>query len=170
MDIFESLENLNVSEECFDEIMGIVEELLNEKATVGQLAMAASNRMEREKIKNEEANKNLKDEASKANPSNEKLRQYTQDAIDSARRYRHGKRLDDLNLPKESKVSANSLFRAADKVQTSRFEKSQDNPIRGEQDKTAFRDKKRLKRAIQLTNADPVVNRKERKGLTIVEK
>ena len=30
MDIFENLENLNVSEECFDEIMGIVEELLSE--------------------------------------------------------------------------------------------------------------------------------------------
>ena len=30
MNIFESLENLNVSEECFDEIMGIVEELLSE--------------------------------------------------------------------------------------------------------------------------------------------
>ena len=30
MDIFESLENLNVSEECFNEIMGLVEELLNE--------------------------------------------------------------------------------------------------------------------------------------------
>ena len=30
MGIFESLENLNVSEECFDEIMDIVEELLSE--------------------------------------------------------------------------------------------------------------------------------------------
>ena len=30
MNIFESLENLNVSEECFDEIMGIVEEILGE--------------------------------------------------------------------------------------------------------------------------------------------
>jgi hypothetical protein len=30
MDIFENLENLNVSEECFDEIMNMVEELLNE--------------------------------------------------------------------------------------------------------------------------------------------
>ena len=30
MDIFESLENLNVSEECFDEIMGLVEEILSE--------------------------------------------------------------------------------------------------------------------------------------------
>ena len=31
MDIFESLENLHVSEGCFDEIMGIVEELLSEE-------------------------------------------------------------------------------------------------------------------------------------------
>ena len=31
MDIFESLENLGVSEECFDEIMSTVKELLNEK-------------------------------------------------------------------------------------------------------------------------------------------
>ena len=30
MDIFESLENLQVSEGCFDEIMGIVEEYINE--------------------------------------------------------------------------------------------------------------------------------------------
>lgn len=30
MDILESLENLNVSEECFDDIMGIVEEVINE--------------------------------------------------------------------------------------------------------------------------------------------
>ena len=31
MDIFESLENLNVSEECFNDIMGIVEEIINER-------------------------------------------------------------------------------------------------------------------------------------------
>jgi hypothetical protein len=30
MDIFESLENLNVSEECFDEIMGIIEAIISE--------------------------------------------------------------------------------------------------------------------------------------------
>ena len=30
MKIFESLENLEVSEACFDEIMGIVEEIINE--------------------------------------------------------------------------------------------------------------------------------------------
>ena len=39
MDIFESLENLNVSEECFDDIMGIVEEYINElKAPTPELA------------------------------------------------------------------------------------------------------------------------------------
>ena len=31
MDIFESLENLNVSEECLNEIMGYCEDLLNEE-------------------------------------------------------------------------------------------------------------------------------------------
>ena len=31
MSIFESLENLNVSEECFDDIIGIVEDMLNDK-------------------------------------------------------------------------------------------------------------------------------------------
>lgn len=30
MNIFENLENLNVSEKCFDEIIGIVEEIINE--------------------------------------------------------------------------------------------------------------------------------------------
>ena len=31
MNIFESLENLNVSEECFNDIVGIVEEIINER-------------------------------------------------------------------------------------------------------------------------------------------
>ena len=34
MNIFENLENLNVSEECFNDIMGIVEEILNEDRLV----------------------------------------------------------------------------------------------------------------------------------------
>ena len=33
MDIFESLENLNVSEECFEDIVGLVEKYLNEGDT-----------------------------------------------------------------------------------------------------------------------------------------
>ena len=42
MSIFESLENLNVSEECFDDIMGIVEEIINE-VTNKKWAEAAQN-------------------------------------------------------------------------------------------------------------------------------
>ena len=37
MDIFESLENLNISEECFDEIMDIVEAMLKDRMTMGEL-------------------------------------------------------------------------------------------------------------------------------------
>ena len=42
MNIFESLENLNVSEECFDEIMGLVEEVINE-VSVNMWKQAAQN-------------------------------------------------------------------------------------------------------------------------------
>lgn len=47
MDIFKSLENLNVSEECFDEIMDIVEELLSEEDNYE----AAQDRRDRNKWK-----------------------------------------------------------------------------------------------------------------------
>ena len=47
MDIFESLENLNVSEECFDDIIGIVEEYINElKAPTPELAKKVFDRKE----------------------------------------------------------------------------------------------------------------------------
>ena len=47
MNIFESLENLNVSEECFDEIMGLVEEILSEEDNYE----AAQDRRDRNKWK-----------------------------------------------------------------------------------------------------------------------
>lgn len=46
MSIFENLENLNISEECFDEIMGLVEEYINEvsdKTVEGALKKASDN-------------------------------------------------------------------------------------------------------------------------------
>lgn len=42
MDIFESLENLEISEECFNEIMDIVEEIINERS-VNDIKKAAKN-------------------------------------------------------------------------------------------------------------------------------
>ena len=45
MNIYESLENLNVSEECFNDIMGIVEEIINElKAPTPETAKAVFDR------------------------------------------------------------------------------------------------------------------------------
>ena len=41
MDIFESLENLNVSEECFNDIVSIVEEKLEDRMTMGELRKKA---------------------------------------------------------------------------------------------------------------------------------
>lgn len=43
MNIFENLENLQVSEECFDSILDIVESILNERVTVGDVQKAAEN-------------------------------------------------------------------------------------------------------------------------------
>ena len=41
MNIFESLENLNVSEECFNDVMDIVETMLKDRMTMGQLKEVA---------------------------------------------------------------------------------------------------------------------------------
>ena len=166
MNIFESLENLNVSEECFDEIMGIVEEIINE-VSVGNLSQKATKSLEKAKVANQEAIKNFKKEQKKEQPDELKLSRYADEGNKAAQKYRNAKRIVDLNLPKNSKVKANELFKKADKVQTERFEKSIENPIRGEQNKSAFRDKKRAKRAIEIAKADPVVNREDRKGLSI---
>ena len=43
MDIFESLENLNVSEECFNDIVGLVEEYLNEEGFLSKVADKVTN-------------------------------------------------------------------------------------------------------------------------------
>ena len=68
MDIFESLENLNVSEECFDEILGIVEEIILESTvddyyakkiadTKQELANAKSEKRHLNKTVDAQANK-----------------------------------------------------------------------------------------------------------------
>lgn len=76
MDIFESLENLPVSEECFDEIMGTVEETISEYLTVGDVKNAAKsalkNRMQQYRSANSNPNvtpfekKRLSDRVDKA--------------------------------------------------------------------------------------------------------
>ena len=61
MDIFESLENLNVSEECFDEIMGIVEAVIDE--TLAQAIVKKHGKPEYEK--DEDGNLKLDKEGSR---------------------------------------------------------------------------------------------------------
>ena len=66
MNIFESLENLNVSEECFDEIMGIVEEYINE---LKDPTVASAHNKRIENYRNALG-------AATANPSNSNLKNY----------------------------------------------------------------------------------------------
>ena len=47
MNIYESLENLNVSEECFDDIMGIVEEILSEGNNLANVVARAQDKQDK---------------------------------------------------------------------------------------------------------------------------
>lgn len=58
--IFESLENLNVSEECFNDILGIVEEYINElKAPTPELATKVFDRKAKQLEQNSQDFKNM---------------------------------------------------------------------------------------------------------------
>ena len=61
MDIFESLENLNVSEECFDEIMGLVEEFINELNKYEQYKVDKDPKLKKELEDRQEALKDIGD-------------------------------------------------------------------------------------------------------------
>ena len=63
MSIFESLENLNVSEECFDDIMGIVEEIISE-VSLGKWTDAAKS-VEQHRADQEYVNKKKSEKASR---------------------------------------------------------------------------------------------------------
>ena len=93
MSIFEDLENLNVSEECFDDIMGIVEELIHE-VSVGRWRQAAVNSLTNriEKVDNKE--KELKKLNRKA------------EVLQNKREYRHGGTIkDESKLPSEQEIN-----------------------------------------------------------------
>ena len=83
MDIFESLENLNVSEECFDEIMGIVEEVINEvsKDYLNDKREKANVKVTKAIIRH---GKTMTPENPKGNPHLMKIRQ---DSIDRLKKY-----------------------------------------------------------------------------------
>ena len=70
MNIFENLENLNVSEECFNDIIGIVEEIINElKAPTPELATAVMDRKTAKLQANTTKNELLANHKAEANKS-----------------------------------------------------------------------------------------------------
>ena len=73
--IFESLENLNVSEECFNEIMGIVEELLNEEDSLDDGSHIRKKYREPEYEKNKDGSIKLNDKGY-AIPANKSAEMY----------------------------------------------------------------------------------------------
>ena len=83
MDIFENLENLNVSEECFDDIMSIVEEVINEvsKDYLNDKREKANVKVTKAIIRH---GKTMTPENPKGNPHLMKIRQ---DSIDRLKKY-----------------------------------------------------------------------------------
>lgn len=116
MNIFENLENLNVSEECFEEIMGLVEEVINE-VSVGMWRQAAKNSLEDRKKdakeKDEVAdnimwkNAQMKRESKKAEQKEEEA---CSNAFDSKQRAKHA---EEVSLLSDSKIRASRVKRAA---------------------------------------------------------
>ena len=123
MDIFENLENLEISEECFDEIMDIVEEIINE-VSVKRWKEAAANSIP--------ARKNAED-------TNYSEYRYFSGRIPKAQQKQldkeHNERSNELsdrtaraeylsrNLP-DSNKSASKVKKAAEKASETRTEKA----------------------------------------------
>ena len=94
MDIFESLENLQISEECFNDIMDIVEKVLAK-----DLVQAAETSYPQ---RDKEASKIYKDPNATTEEKNRAMR-----------RRHHASVLKRLPNPKNSAVSAKKLIQAA---------------------------------------------------------
>lgn len=196
MDIFESLENLEVSEACFDELIGIVEEIINE-VSVGAWARAASSSLPQRKAKAEAAknaanfvknntSSNIKDYVKPERALTKKgtsrkninlntdidynaydkaqnnVRKAQKDAQEIDKRAAHAEDVTKLNLPKNSKVSANKLTNAARNSWLERHSTNQQNLNKsGEgQARESF---KRVNRAHNIKFADPSWENKGKK-------
>ena len=120
MNIFEELENLNVSEECFNDIMDIVEEIINE----------VSVNKWRESAKNSTP---LRAEKVKENPENKENEVRLKRAKDIVSNF------------KNSKKSANRLVKGSEKVINHRDYENMYDDIYATGDERDF--KKRLKKA-----------------------
>ena len=161
MDIFESLENLNVSEECFDEIVGIVEEIINE-VSIGKWKEAAASSLPKRKEAFEKTVDNAKKswdnyaELSKKYPEDEyalyKKAEADIEAQDGAEdKVDHAHAVTQLGT--HDKANANKAIKAAKKVEGKRSDEFSKKP-----EKRTFL---RWGQAGGLASADPVKSRKQ---------
>lgn len=161
---------MNISEKCFNELVELVEEIINE-VSVGALARATENNAEKRKENSDKALKTYykaQDEyekAAKKHPEEEpalyrRLQDVDKAACKEFDKNTHAQALKDLNLPKDSKVSANKLFKAANKVEPKR-DKEYDE-VTGQSDSKKFwKGMRRWNRANDIVYADPVKSRNE---------
>ena len=161
---------MNISEKCFNELVELVEEIINE-VSVGALARATENNAEKRKENSDKALKTYykaQDEyekAAKKHPEEEpalyrRLQDVDKAACKEFDKNTHAQALKDLNLPKDSKVSANKLFKAANKVEPKR-DKEYDE-VTGQSDSRKFwKGMRRWNRANDIVYADPVKSRNE---------
>ena len=122
MDIFESLENLQVSKECFDDIMDIVEEIISE-VSVKRWKEAAINSLARRGFEAGKMDADVNEVIKKKKWSDKKLDKHfnANDRISHAKEVAH--------LP-SSKMSANKVLGAARKVFQPRRKESNDEVLK----------------------------------------
>lgn len=161
--------------EALEKALSLTEEIINE-VSVGALARAVENNLPKRK-KNEEAAikaykqaQNEYEKGSKESPEDEpalykKLQCTDKAACKEFDKARDAENLKDLNLPKDSKVSANKLFNAAKKVNPERQKKTEEtvkNTKGTKEDAKKFLNSlKRDNRSFDISLADPVKSRNE---------
>lgn len=160
-----------------EEALSLMEEIINE-VSVGALARAAENsfnkRREIAKDSTEKAKKAYDnyEKQSKEHPEDEEalykaVSKLSNVAHNDREKASHANDLINLNLPKDSKVSANKLFKAADKTYGSRGKEVDKalNKGKGKGDKEFDSSMKKYARAVELAVADPVVVRRTNETL-----
>lgn len=158
------------------EALELMEAIINE-VSVGALARAAKNNLPKRAkeeasaiTKFEKAQDNY-EEMSKKHPEEEpalyrKLQADDAAGVKASNRAEHAEDIVNLKLPKNSKVSANKLFKAAHKVEGKR-EKESENAV-GTTPKNFVRKLDRSERADNIHFADPVKSRTN-EALSIAE-
>ena len=112
MDIFENLENLNVSEECFNDIMDIVEELLSEKVTDWDNYVKTAEKVLPKRIKSGHGGRIRHAAEVSSQPSEKDIKDYTEKNIDVTKE--HGedriKRMK-KQFKEDAKISNSSKYK-----------------------------------------------------------